>query len=88
MELILNSTPEAGSMTEIVLTGDQSRQFASATDDVVFCDAAGNIIVRVPPVISEEERAIIAEAKRRLASDQSRRPWAEVLARLGSRESQ
>jgi hypothetical protein len=73
-------------MTEIVLTGDQSRQFASATDGVVFCDAAGQVIVRVPPILTEEEAAIASRAKARLASDQPRRPSAEVLARLGSRE--
>jgi hypothetical protein len=73
-------------MTEIILTNDQSQQFANATDGVVFCDAAGNVIVRVPPVFTKEEAAIVAEAKRRLASDQARRPSAEILARLGARE--
>ena len=70
-------------MTQIILTSDQSRQFANATDGVVFCDASGNIIVRVPPVYSEEEATIVAEAKRRLASDQPRHPSADVLARVG-----
>jgi hypothetical protein len=75
-------------MTEIILTSDQSQQFANAIDGVVFCDTAGNIVVRVPPVCSQEELAIMAEAKRRLASDQPRRASAEVLARLGAREPQ
>lgn len=74
-------------MTEIVLTSDQSQLFSQATDGVVFCDSAGNVIARVPPVISKEEAAIIAEAKRRLASDQPRRTSAEMRARLGLRES-
>ena len=73
-------------MTEIILTSDQSQQFANANDGVVFCDAAGNVIVRVPPIHTKEEAAIVTEAKRRLASDQPRRASAEVLARLGSRE--
>jgi hypothetical protein len=69
-------------MTEIILTGDQMHQLASATDDVVIADGHGNVIVRLPPKISEEEAAIIAEAERRLASDQPRIPSSEVLARL------
>jgi hypothetical protein len=73
-------------MTEIILTSDQSAQFASATDGVVFCDASGKVIVRVPPIRTEKEDAIVAEAKRRLASKQERRPSADVLERLGRRE--
>jgi hypothetical protein len=69
-------------MTEIILTGDQMHQLASATDDVVIADGQGNVIVRLPPKISEHEAAIIQEAKRRLASDQPRVPSSEVLARL------
>ena len=73
-------------MTEITLTSDQSQQFINATDGVVFYDAAGNVIVRVPPIQTKEEAAIVADAKRRLASDQPRRASTDVLARLGSRE--
>jgi len=69
-------------MTEIVLTSDQMHQLASATDDVVIADGKGNVIVRLTPKISEEEAAIIEEAKRRLASDQPMIPSSEVLARL------
>jgi hypothetical protein len=75
-------------MTEIILTGDQLNQLASATDDVVIADGQGNVIVRLPPRISEEEAAIIAEAKRRLASDQPRVPFSDVLKRLKEREQQ
>ena len=75
-------------MTEIILTSDQSQKFANATDGVVFFDVAGHVVARVPPVCTEEEAAIVAEAKRRLASDQPRRSSADVLARLGSRDSQ
>ena len=73
-------------MTQITLTSDQSQQFASATDGVVFCDVAGNVIARVPPVLSEAESRTIEEAKKRLASDQPRRSSAAVLERLGIRE--
>jgi hypothetical protein len=69
-------------MTEIILTGDQAHQLASATDDVVIADGQGNVIVRLPPKMSENEAAIVEEAKRRLASDQPRIPSSEVLARL------
>jgi hypothetical protein len=68
-------------MTEIILTGDQMHQLASATDDVVIADGQGNVIVRLAK-ISEQEAAIVEEAKRRLASDQPRIPSSEVLARL------
>jgi hypothetical protein len=77
---------EAETVTQIFLTSDQSRQFASATDGVVFCDDSGNVIVRVLPVPTTEAAPIVAEARRRLASNQPRRSSTEVLARLGSRE--
>jgi hypothetical protein len=79
---------EVESVTQIILTSDQSRLFASATDGVVFCDDSGNVIVRVPAPLTRDEAAIIAEGKRRLASNQPRRASAEVLARLGSRKPQ
>lgn len=69
-------------MTEIILTSDQSQLFSQATDGVVLCDAAGKVIARIPPAIIDEEKAIIAEARRRLASDQPRIPSSEVVARL------
>ena len=75
-------------MTEIILTGDQMHQLASATDDVVIADGQGNVIVRLPPKISEKEAAIVEEAKRRLASDQPRVPFSDVLKRLKEREQQ
>jgi hypothetical protein len=75
-------------LTQILLTSDQIRQFANAKDGVAFCDELGNIIVRVPPLANADETAIVAEAKRRLASDQPRHASADVLARLGSQPSQ
>lgn len=73
-------------MTEIILTNDQTRQLAAATDGVVIADAAGNVVASIPPSISEEEEAIIAEAKRRLASNEPTHPSSEVLQRLHARE--
>jgi len=75
-------------MTQIILTTDQSQLFSQATDGVVFCDPTGKVIARIPPVISDEEKSIIAEAKRRLASDQPRVPFSDVLKRLKEREQQ
>jgi hypothetical protein len=75
-------------MTEIILTGDQMHQLASATDDVVIADGQGNVIVRLPHKISEKEAAIVEEAKRRLASDQPRVPFTDVLRRLKEREKE
>ena len=69
-------------MTEIILTSDQVQLFANATDSVVFCDATGNVVARVPSKCTEEELAIVAEAKQRLASDQPRHASSEVLDRL------
>jgi len=48
----------------------------------VFCDTTGNIVVRIPPKLDEEELAIVAEAKRRLASDQPRIPFSEAIKRV------
>jgi hypothetical protein len=69
-------------MTEIILTSDQSRLFTSATDGVVFCDPAGNVIGRVPPILDAEEAAIVAEAKRRLASNQPTVPLSDIVKRM------
>jgi hypothetical protein len=73
-------------MTEIVLTSEQSQQFVGATDGIVFCDPAGHVLLRVPTAIIGDEQAIIAEAKRRLASDEPRFPFSDVLKRLKERE--
>lgn len=72
-------------MTEIVLTSEQVQQFTNATDGVVFRDSAGSIVVRVPPVLTSAEQATVAEAKRRLNSDQRRVSSSEVLERIGIR---
>jgi len=73
-------------VTEIILTNDQMQLFSNATDGVVIADSQGNVIVRVPPKISDVEATIINEAKQRLASDQPRVPFSDVLKRLKERE--
>lgn len=78
----------ATAMVQITLTSDQTQLLASATDGVVIADSAGNVIAQIPPKISEEEAAIVAEAKRRLASDQPRIPYSEVLQRIKELEKQ
>jgi hypothetical protein len=75
-------------MTEITLTDDQAHAITMATGNVVFRDASGNVIARIPPRISDEEWEIIAQSKRRLASGQRRHSTAEVLRRLDSLERQ
>jgi hypothetical protein len=69
-------------MTEIILSSDQSRLFTGATDGVVFCDPAGNVIGRVPPVLDADEAKIVAEAKRRLASNQPTVVLADTVKRF------
>lgn len=69
-------------MTEIILTSAQTRLFTSATDGVVFCDPAGNVIGRVPSVLDAEEAAIVADAKRRLASNQPTVPLSDTVKRF------
>lgn len=51
-------------MTQIVLTCEQMHQLASATDDVEIAHGQGNVIVRFPAKISQEEAAIIDGAKK------------------------
>lgn len=69
-------------MTLINLTPDQSRQLATAIDGVVIADNAGNVVVRLPAKSSDSEAAIIAEARRRLATNQPGRPLAEFASRM------
>ena len=54
-------------MTEIILTGEQTRLLAVATDGVVIADASGNVIVSLPPErlrdSLEAMRAMVREAE-------------------------
>lgn len=69
-------------MTDIRLNDEQAQILATATDEVLFWDAKGNVVKRVSPELPSDEQAIIAEAERRLASDQPRYETAEVLDHL------
>ena len=82
-------------MTRITLSTDLAHQVANATDTIVFCDPAGNILVSVPPPNGDDEALRskwtteeIAKAKRSLASNQPRYTTAEVLEHLRNLEGQ
>ncbi len=75
-------------MAELVVNDAQAKIISSATEEILVRDAQGNVLARIPPVLSEDEDAIVKEAKRRLASDQPRYPTAEVLERLDSLDAQ
>jgi hypothetical protein len=68
-------------MIQIVLTDEQAKVVAAALEEVSVCDAGGNVLGFLSPVWTEED---VAEAKRRLASNQPRLTTAEVLAHLQS----
>ena len=87
MDSVAISRLEAIAVTEVILNPDQSRQVADATDGVVFCDPTGQVLLRIPSASTAEDRAVMAEAKRRLASDEPRIPSSEVLEMLRQRES-
>ena len=74
-------------MTQITLTSDQTAQLVNASDEVVITDSAGNVVVRLAGKISAEEAEIIAEAKRRLASDEPRIPFSDVVNKLNDRQA-
>lgn len=57
-------------MSHIVLSEEQLRVFTAATGPVELRDPRGNVLTSVPPPPTSEEE--IAEARRRLASDQPR----------------
>ena len=72
-------------MLQIVLTDEQAKVVASALKPVQVCDSRGNVLGRIDPIWTEED---IAEAKRRLASDEPRYTTAQVLEHLRSLEKQ
>jgi hypothetical protein len=65
-------------VAEIVLTEDQVRVFQQSSEAVVVRDPLGNAL----GVLDPKEAAIIAEAKRRLASKEPRIPAARVRAHM------
>lgn len=75
-------------MPFIILSDEQARVVADASEAVELRDRTGKVLAQVEPAVPESE---IAEAKRRLASD--RRRWSstrvqELLATLTQRRAQ
>jgi hypothetical protein len=70
-------------MLQIVLTDEQAKVVATALKPVQVRDGQGNALGWINPVWTEED---IAEAKRRLASDEPRYTTAQVLEYLRSLE--
>jgi hypothetical protein len=66
-------------MSHITLSEQQSQVIEQAQDMVEIRDHRGNVVVRVDPQFTEAD---LAEAKRRLASNQPRYPASQVEARL------
>lgn len=81
-------------MVQINLTSDQMKLVAEATkktEEIAIADSDGKVMVRFARFAkaeSVEEAEMIAEAKRRLASDQPRIPSQVVLERLKNLEQQ
>jgi hypothetical protein len=68
-------------MPHIVLNEEQAKIVATALEPVQLRDAKGYVLRTIPPIWTEED---IAEAKKRLASDEPRYTTAQVLAYLRS----
>jgi hypothetical protein len=62
-------------MLQITLTAEQTKVVASALKPVQVCDANGNVLGSIAPVWTEED---VADARRRLASDEPRCTIAEM----------
>jgi hypothetical protein len=74
---------EEAEMHHIVLNDEQARLVATALNPVQVRDGKGNVLGTIAPVWTEAD---IADAKRRLASDEPRYSTAEVLDHLRSLE--
>jgi hypothetical protein len=72
-------------MVQIVLTDEQAQVVASALQPVRVCDSQGNFLGSITPIWTAED---IADAKRRLASNEPRYTTAQVLEYLRSLEKQ
>lgn len=70
-------------MQQIILTDEQAEVVASALKPVAVCDGKGRVLGTIAPIWTEED---IADAKRRLASDEPRYTTAQVLEYLRSLE--
>lgn len=72
-------------MTRIVLNDEQAAAVSLVLEPVHVFDSKGNVLGVFTPIWTAQE---IAEAKRRLASDQPRLTTAEVLEHLRQLENQ
>lgn len=70
-------------MPEIVLDQAQADVVAGSVEPVKVCDPTGEVLGYIDPLWTHAD---IAEAKRRLASDQPRYTTAQVLEHLRSLE--
>jgi hypothetical protein len=68
------------------LTPEQAQVVAQAQQSVQVCDSNGNVLGHIEPIGFTQEE--IAEAKRRLASDQPRYTSQQVLAHLRALEEE
>ena len=71
-------------MPQIVLSEDQARVIVSALEPVQVCGPDGKVLGSISPFWTAED---IAEARRRLASDQPRYTTAQVLEYLRTLDS-
>jgi len=72
-------------MQDVILTDEQVKVVTSALQPVPARDRSGNVVGVISPVWTEEE---MAEAKRRLASNEPHYTTAEVLNHLRSLDMQ
>ncbi len=72
-------------MPHIVLNDDQARVVTAALQPVQIRDSKGNILGIIPPIWSEQD---IADAKKRLASNEPRYSMQQVLDHLRTLEAQ
>jgi hypothetical protein len=70
-------------MPQIVLPREQAELVAQALEPVQVCDPSGAVLGVIEPIWTHDE---IAEAKRRLSTDQPRYTTAQVLEHLRSLE--
>jgi len=68
-------------MTQVVLNQEQSAIVAKSLVPVQVCSPSGEVLGIIEPAVTQEE---IAEARRRLASDQPRYRTPEVIEYLES----
>ena len=72
-------------MLQLVLTDEQAKQLAEELKSLEVCDSQGNVLGTFTPLWTEAD---IADAKRRLASDEPRYTFAQVMEHLRSLEKQ